>query len=45
MSCLQSKGQHDDLVLSTPLACWYCENMAITFYEEYEFELEGMFEF
>lgn len=39
------EGQHDDLVLSTALACWYGENMPVSFYEEYEPEVEGIFEF
>lgn len=39
------EGQHDDLVLSVALACWYSENMPMGFYVEYEPEVEGVFEF
>jgi len=39
------EGQHDDLVLSVAMACWYGENMPISFYVEYEPEVEGVFEF
>jgi len=38
------EGQHDDLVLSVALACWYGENMPVSFCVEYEPEVEGVFE-
>ena len=38
------EGQHDDLVLSVALACWYGENTQDSFYIEYEPEIEGVFE-